>query len=143
MSAQVHDANLNLLLPDIRPGPENSKKDGIFFSNIQNTFSGILNYLDDNYIQGCAEHEEEKLRAACPFLLQDGERVVFAFLGAGGSGRDSSFLTDRRILVRDVTGITGSSVKYTSTPFSAIKAYAISTVGGGLDHDSELQVLFR
>ena len=103
-------------------------------------FSGILNYLGNNYIQGSAEQEEEKLRAACPFLLQDGERVVFAFLGAGGSGRDSSFLTDRRILVRDVTGITGSSVKYTSTPFSAIKAYAISTVGGGLDHDSELQV---
>jgi hypothetical protein len=100
----------------------------------------VRNYLGGNSIQNNAEAEEKKLKKNCPFLLQDGEKVMFAFLGAGGGGRDSTFFTDRRILERDVTGITGTSVKYRSTPYSTIKAYAVSTVGGGMDHDSELVV---
>jgi len=70
---------------------------------------------------------------------QDGETIVFAFRGRGGSGRDSEYLTDRRILIRDVKGLTGSKTKYKSIPYSLIKAYSVSTVGGGTDTDCELE----
>ncbi len=42
--------------------------------------------------------------------------------------------------MRDVTGLTGTSIKYKSIPYGIIKAWAISTAGGGFDSDSELQV---
>ena len=66
--------------------------------------------------------------------------MEFAFIGRGGNGRDGHYFTDRRIIHRDVTGITGTSTTYTSWPYSAIKAWAVSTAGGGFDSDSELRV---
>eukprot|EP00287_Rhodomonas_sp_CCMP768_P017445 CAMPEP_0202822970 /NCGR_PEP_ID=MMETSP1389-20130828/11442_1 /ASSEMBLY_ACC=CAM_ASM_000865 /TAXON_ID=302021 /ORGANISM="Rhodomonas sp., Strain CCMP768" /LENGTH=832 /DNA_ID=CAMNT_0049495939 /DNA_START=1 /DNA_END=2499 /DNA_ORIENTATION=+ len=102
--------------------------------------SALRDYVGDNYIQADAQAEETKLRSSFPFLLKQDEKVAFAFLGRGGSGRDSFYLTDRRILERDVKGLTGASVKYVSTPYSKVKAWAISTAGGGFDSDSELQV---
>ncbi len=147
----------------------------------------VTDFVHDNYCEVNAEGEENKLRAAFPFLFQDKEKVsgslfvslrvcldaattwihvpevrveifshrshncgsehtppasvvglqvAFAFQGR----RDSAYLTDRRIIMRDVTGITGSSIKYKSIPYSIIKAWAVSTAGGGFDSDSELQV---
>ena len=100
----------------------------------------LRDYLGDNSVQADAKEEEAKLKEAFPFLLQDGEQVVFAFLGRGGGGRDSTYFTSCRILIRDVKGLMGTSAKYTSIPYSIIKAYAVSTAGGGLDSDSELKV---
>jgi len=100
----------------------------------------LRDYLGDNSVQADAKAEEAKLKTEFPFLLQEGEQVVFAFLGRGGSGRDSTYFTSCRLLIRDVKGLLGSSAKYTTIPYSAIKAYAVSTAGGGFDSDSELQV---
>lgn len=103
-------------------------------------FKKVRDYVGDNSVEVDAAAEEKKLREAFPFLLAEGETLAFAFTGRGGSGRDNEYITDRRILIRDVKGMTGTSVKYTSYPLSQIKAYAVSTAGGGLDGDSELQV---
>lgn len=104
-------------------------------------FTKFRDYVSDNHVLGNATEEEAKLRQISPDLLQQGEKVEFAFIGRGGSGRDSAFLTDRRMLVRDVKGMTGKRVSYRSTPYSSIKAWAVSTAGGGFDSDSEMQVM--
>mmetsp|Transcript_50624 Transcript_50624/g.123432 ORF Transcript_50624/g.123432 Transcript_50624/m.123432 type:complete len:808 (+) Transcript_50624:60-2483(+) len=103
-------------------------------------FAKLRDYVSDNSIIGDAAEEERKLREISPDLLCPGEKVVFAFLGRGGKGRDSSYFTDHRLLIRDVTGMTGKKVKYRSTPYKYIKAWAVSTAGGGIDSDSELQI---
>ena len=100
----------------------------------------LRDYLGDNAVAADAKAEEAKLKTEFPFLLQEGEQVIFAFLGRGGSGRDSTYFTSCRLLIRDVKGLMGSSTKYTTIPYSTIKAYAVSTAGGGFDSDSELQV---
>eukprot|EP00961_Rhodomonas_salina_P256657 3468008-Rhodomonas_salina.2 len=110
------------------------------FAAILDWFTTIFDYVGDNHIQADAQEEEKKLKADFPFLLQEGETVAFAFIARGGKGRDSFYFTDSRILERDVTGLTGTSVRYVSTPYSKIEAWAISTSGGGIDFDSELQV---
>ena len=97
-------------------------------------FKKFVDYVGDNSVEMDAAAEEKKLRKAFPFLLADGEEIVFAFVGRGGS--DSQYITNHRILTRDDTGITGTSVKYTSYPLGHIKAYAVSTAGGGGDSAS-------
>jgi len=64
--------------------------------------------------------------------LQTDERIVFAFVKRGQWNSYKSFLTDRRILVRDVKGLTGKSIKYKSISYHLCRAWAISTAGGGM-----------
>mmetsp|Transcript_5110 Transcript_5110/g.12290 ORF Transcript_5110/g.12290 Transcript_5110/m.12290 type:complete len:849 (-) Transcript_5110:132-2678(-) len=100
----------------------------------------LRDFVSDNAVLVDSHAEEAKLKEISPHLLHAGESVVYAFTGRGGNGRDHYYLTDRRLLVKDVTGITGKQVKYRSYPFRNIKAWSVSTAGGGFDSDSELEI---
>lgn len=65
---------------------------------------GIIDYVGDNSIQIDAAEYEAKLRNDEPKLLLQDERVVHAYRGRGGSGRDTHVLTTRRLLMRDKKG---------------------------------------
>jgi len=68
-------------------------------------------------------------------LLLDGESVLTAFR----SVRDTAFLTDRRFVLVDVQGLTGSKVSAVSVPWRAVSRFAV-TSPGTVDLDSELSI---
>ncbi|MEE4155087.1 MAG: PH domain-containing protein [Erythrobacter sp.] len=65
--------------------------------------------------------------------LAHGERVRFAFKLV----RDSILFTDRRIMMVDVQGMTGSKKRYLSIPYRAITTFSIESAGH-FDLDTEL-----
>jgi hypothetical protein len=64
----------------------------------------IINYVGENSIQIDAAEYDKKLRIDDAKLLLHDERVVYAFRGRGGNGRDTHVLTTRRLLMRDKKG---------------------------------------
>ena len=103
---------------------------------------GLLNYVGDNAEQIDAKDYEATVRKNDPHLLQNDERLVFAFHGRGGKGRDHYMLTTKRVLLRDRKGATGKRVRFTSVPYDAIRAFSIET-SGSLDDDQELKLYAR
>lgn len=67
--------------------------------------------------------------------------VMFAFIRRWGSRHNSAFLTDRWMLILDMKGMSGKKVSYRITPYSNIKEWAVSTAGGCLNRDSNMQVM--
>jgi len=96
---------------------------GFFIVLPEGIMSWFTDFLSDNSVLISAQKEEEELRKVSPHLLLDGEKVEFAFQGRGGKGRDHHILTDRRLLVKDVQGITGKQVQYISYPYKNVKAW--------------------
>jgi hypothetical protein len=76
---------------------------------------------------------QEQLRSDPPILLPD-EEVDMAFR----CGRDSTVLTNRRLLYIDVQGMIGMKVLYKSYPWTSIRAFAAQTPGFLIDRDAEL-----
>ena len=70
-------------------------------------------------------------------LLIDGETIEMAFQTI----RDQVVLTNKRIFVINVQGITGKKTSYFSYPYSKIQYFGIETAGV-LDIDSEIIFAF-
>ena len=100
---------------------------------------GLIDYIGDNSKQIDATEYEEKVREEDPNLLQHDENIVFAFKGRGGSGRDHYMLTTTRVILRDKRGVTGKRVRYTSIPYTSIRAFSLETAGS-VDTDQELKI---
>eukprot|EP00392_Amoebophrya_sp_AT5.2_P003039 g3044.t1 len=94
---------------------------------------GFRDWLGDN----AALQDPKKVQEALADLLRgDSETVVFAYK----SGRDYTVFTNKRLLIVDVKGITGSRVSYTTLLYERVRLFAVETAGeGGLftDRDSE------
>jgi hypothetical protein len=103
--------------------------------------STIVAYVSNNSAPVDTAEAQSKLQENCPKLLQPGERVELAFKARGGKGRDDSFFTNLRIIMREKTGLTGKKVKYLSIPYGCIKAYAVE-MAGTMDSDVELKVIY-
>mmetsp|Transcript_635 Transcript_635/g.1019 ORF Transcript_635/g.1019 Transcript_635/m.1019 type:complete len:863 (+) Transcript_635:185-2773(+) len=71
-------------------------------------------------------------------LLQHDEHIAFAFK----TGRDSLYLTNKRLFVLDVQGITGKRKEYMSVPLDSIRVWSVESAGH-LDRDMELRVWFK
>lgn len=72
-----------------------------------------------------------------PLLIQ-GEQPVCAF----ATFRDGSVFTNKRVILRDVQGMTGNKVQVMSLPYSQIVSWA-SENAGTFDADSELTLNTR
>lgn len=68
-------------------------------------------------------------------MLISGEQVVHAY----GSFRDFFVFTNRRLILVDKQGITGSKSEYFCIPYRSISFYSIETAGT-FDIDSELKI---
>jgi len=68
-------------------------------------------------------------------FLIDGKIIFAAFKTI----RDQVIFTNKRIIVANVQGLTGSKVDYTSLPYSKIQAFSVET-SGTLDLDCEIEV---
>jgi hypothetical protein len=69
------------------------------------------------------------------YALAHGESVRFAFKMV----RDSILFTDRRIMMTDIQGLTGSKRRYVSIPYRAITTFALESAGH-FDLDTELTI---
>lgn len=79
--------------------------------------------------------DPEKLAQRLDGVLIDGENVRLAYKVI----RDFFVFTERRLILVDIQGITGSKVDYTSIPYRAIVRFSVETAGT-FDLDSELKV---
>lgn len=100
--------------------------------------SAVIAFIGDNSIQIEASEGYEFLKKEDPKLLLPEETVILAFQDRGGRGRDSSYFTSFRVLIRDKKGL-GKRIKYVSVPYKSIKAFSVETAGT-LDGDVELSL---
>ena len=101
---------------------------------------GFGNFLGNNAVSVDATNEESSVRSKYPLLLHPDEHVEIAFKDRGGAGRDKSYFTTHRILIKDGKGVSGKRKNYLSIPYSSLQAFAIETAGSAFDGDGELKL---
>ncbi len=72
-------------------------------------------------------------------LLAPGEVAVAAYRTL----RDSATFTDKRIIIRDVQGLTGKKVEVYSIPYSSINMWSTETAGLLFDLSAEVELWTR
>ena len=92
---------------------------------------GLLNKMLGN----ASEVSSEKLTEKYARLLIDGEQVELGFK----LFRDVFMFTNKRLLLIDIQGITGSKVEYKSMPYKNISRFSLETAGT-FDLDAELKI---
>jgi len=100
------------------------------------TVENLLDWIGDNAAAIDAEAVDEKFHEAG--ILQHDEHVAFAFK----TGRDSLYLTNKRLFLIDVQGFTGKRKEYMSVPMDVMRSWSIESAGS-FDRDMELRVWFK
>ncbi|KAL9185215.1 hypothetical protein ACHAXT_002992 [Thalassiosira profunda] len=95
-----------------------------------------LDWIGDNAVAIDPEAVNEKFHASG--VLQHDETVAFAFK----TGRDSLYLTNKRLLVIDVQGFTGKRKEIQSVPWDTVVSWSVESAGS-FDRDMELRVYFK
>ena len=91
--------------------------------------------LLDGLLGNASEIDGAKLEAEFSKVLAVGERIEKAYQLI----RDLFIFTDKRLILVDKQGITGSKIEYHSLPYRAITHFSIET-GGHFDLDAELKI---
>ena len=97
------------------------------------------NFLGNNSVQVDATAAETSVREKYPHLLHAKERIELAFKGRGGMGRDKSYFTSHRILIKDGKGVGSKRKNYMSIPYASIQAFSVVT-SGKFDGDMDVNV---
>jgi hypothetical protein len=100
---------------------------------------GLGDFIGNNAYTVNAAEAEQSAREKYPLLFHKDERVVLAFVGRGGQGRDKTYFTSHRILFKDGKGIGHKRRNYLTIPYNTIQAFWIQTAGK-MDGDSELRL---
>jgi hypothetical protein len=91
--------------------------------------------LIDTLLGHAGEKPVEKIAEEFAPLLAPGETLERAF----GLVRDLIVFTDRRMILVDKQGVTGSKVQYLSIPYRSVVMFSVETAGH-FDMDSELRI---
>jgi len=91
--------------------------------------------LFDNLLGNASEVDVSKLQEEAAAVMAPHERLEKAFK----IFRDLYLFTDKRLLLVDKQGMTGSKVEYMSLPYRSITRFCIETAGT-FDADSELKI---
>ena len=92
---------------------------------------GILS----NILGNAGVIDPQKLASNYGDLLSENETIEVGF----NVFRDKFIFTNKRLILVDVQGMTGSKVEYLSIPYSKITKYSIETTGS-FDLDAELKL---
>ena len=92
---------------------------------------GLFNKLIGN----AGEISQEKLNEKYGKLLVINETVEMGFK----LFRDIFMFTNRRLILIDIQGVTGSKVEYKSLPYKSISRFSLETAGT-FDLDAELKI---
>lgn len=101
--------------------------------------STVIGFFGDNAGQVDAVERDAQIREEYPKLLQADEKILVAFVGRAGKGRDSILFTNKRLIMIDRQGMSGKKTDFFSVGNSSIQAFAVETAGG-MDSDCELTV---
>ncbi len=91
--------------------------------------------LLDGLLGNASEIDGRTLEAEFEKVLAPGEQIEKAYQLI----RDLVIFTDKRLIMVDKQGLTGSKVEYHSLPYRAITHFSIET-GGHFDLDAELKI---
>ena len=91
--------------------------------------------LLDGLLGNAAEVEPEKMQAEFAQVLGTGEQIERAYVLI----RDAMLFTNRRLILVDKQGVTGSKVEYHSIPYRAVTHFSVETAGH-FDMDAELRI---
>ena len=91
--------------------------------------------LLDGLLGNASEIEPQKIQAEFARILAPAERIEKAYQLI----RDLLVFTDKRLILVDKQGITGSKIDYHSLPYRSITHFSIET-GGHFDLDAELKL---
>ena len=91
--------------------------------------------LLDGVLGNASKIDAAKIQAEFSQILAPGEKVEHAYQLI----RDYFVFTDKRFVLVDKQGVTGSKVEYHSIPYRSITHFSIET-GGTFDLDAELKV---
>lgn len=92
---------------------------------------GILS----NILGNAGVADSAKLTSEFGALLIEDESIEVGF----NIFRDKFIFTNKRLIIVDVQGITGSKIEYLTVPYSKITKYSIET-SGSFDLDAELKI---
>ncbi len=92
---------------------------------------GLFNKLLGN----ASEVSVEKLTQKYGRLLTDSEQIELGF----NLIRDVFMFTNKRLIIIDIQGITGSKIEYKSMPYKNISRFSLET-SGTFDLDAELKI---
>ena len=92
---------------------------------------GLFNKLLGN----ASEASIDKLTQKYGRLLTDTEQIELGFT----LFRDVFMFTNKRLILIDIQGITGSKIEYKSMPYKNISRFSLET-SGTLDLDAELKI---
>jgi hypothetical protein len=91
--------------------------------------------LLDGMLGNASKIDAATIQAEFSQILAPGEKVEHAYQLI----RDYFVFTDRRFILVDKQGLTGSKVEYHSIPYRSITHFSIET-GGTFDLDAELKI---
>jgi hypothetical protein len=91
--------------------------------------------LFNSILGNASEISSDKLNEKYKRLLVDEEQVELGFK----LFRDVFMFTNRRLILIDVQGLTGSKVEYKSLPYKNISRFSLET-SGTFDLDAELKI---
>ena len=94
--------------------------------------------LLDGVLGNASEIDPEKIQQEFSPILAPGERVERAYQLI----RDYFVFTDKRFVLVDKQGLTGSKVEYHSIPYKSITHFSVETAGT-FDLDAELKMDFE
>ena len=91
--------------------------------------------LLDQVLGNASRIDAAEVQSEFAQVLAPGERVEHAYQLI----RDYFVFTDKRLVLVDKQGLTGSKVKYHSIPYKSITHFSVET-GGHFDLDAELKI---
>ena len=91
--------------------------------------------LLDGMLGNASKIDTDKIQTEFSQILAAGERVEHAYQLI----RDYFVFTDKRLVLVDKQGITGSKVEYHSIPYKSITHFSVETAGT-FDLDAELKI---
>ena len=91
--------------------------------------------LLDGLLGNASEVEPAKMQQEFGQVLADGEQIEKAYVVI----RDAMLFTNRRLILVDKQGFTGSKVEYHSLPYRSITHFSVETAGH-FDLDAELKI---
>ncbi|MDA0686213.1 MAG: PH domain-containing protein [Bacteroidetes bacterium] len=91
--------------------------------------------LLSNLMGNASELKPEELEKEFGPILCEGEQIEAAFK----LWRDKWVFTNRRLIMQDIQGMTGSKKEYHSLPYRAITHFLVETAGT-FDGDCELEI---
>ena len=94
--------------------------------------------LLNNLFGNATEVDVEELRKEFGEILVDGEEIEAAF----HIFRDKWVFTNKRLIMLNVQGVTGSKREYRSIPYRSIDQFSVET-GGTFDDDCEMKLWIK